>query len=303
MSHRRRQPAAKQTQEATQETPIQETAGAYFYAQTTDEDMVVDATTSASSSSSLSKDRDSPPGSSNGASSKAPASSESGGDPFASRPQTANAAGSVVSLTAYSNYGGEQYASGQQRPPSPRRSGDIANYTFASRRGSVADLTRVAPVGAASIPAVPSSASIATSRPGSSGFRESFMAPPPMSRRPPSSYTRPGSSGSRNVASVVYPNEKVRVTANRMQSSMLEPDAVIDKPWITKPDSRARISWWLTIAFTVLGLCAGAARIYFGYIGVAMIEQNLCLVMEDNFDGPELDSSIWSHEVDLGGFG
>ena len=59
----------------------------------------------------------------------------------------------------------------------------------------------------------------------------------------------------------------------------------------------------MTVAFTIVGLCAGAVRVYFGFIGVPMIEQNLCLILEDNFDGNELDKSVWSHEVDLGGFG
>jgi hypothetical protein len=83
----------------------------------------------------------------------------------------------------------------------------------------------------------------------------------------------------------------------------LPEDAKLDKPWIAKPETRARISWWLTIAFTILGVCGGVARIYFGFISIPMIEQNLCLVLEDNFDGNDLDTSIWSHEVDLGGFG
>ena len=102
----------------------------------------------------------------------------------------------------------------------------------------------------------------------------------------------------------MYPSDKSRYAGgSRMRSTALPPDVPLNKLWITKRDSRARISWWLTVAFTIVGLCAGALRIYFGYMGIPMIEQNLCLVLEDNFDNGQLDTSIWSHEVDLGGFG
>ena len=34
-----------------------------------------------------------------------------------------------------------------------------------------------------------------------------------------------------------------------------------------------------------------------------MPQHEYCLVMEDNFDGPSVNTSIWDFEVQVGGFG
>lgn len=46
---------------------------------------------------------------------------------------------------------------------------------------------------------------------------------------------------------------------------------------------------------------ASAVRCYFGYIGVPRYKHALCPVLEDNFD--TFDTDVWSHEVQLDGFG
>ncbi|KAF8460789.1 glycoside hydrolase family 16 protein [Russula ochroleuca] len=61
----------------------------------------------------------------------------------------------------------------------------------------------------------------------------------------------------------------------------------LTKPWVGKKDKAARISYFVTYSMLLLGIAATA----------------LCLVLEDEFNGNDLDASVWMHEVDLGGFG
>ncbi|KYK58724.1 gram-negative bacteria-binding protein 1 precursor [Drechmeria coniospora] len=74
-----------------------------------------------------------------------------------------------------------------------------------------------------------------------------------------------------------------------------------EKPWLEDPAMAKKIRWNNLIVWTWIGL---------GFIGAAIIAffqirpyQNLpyCLVYEDHFD--RLDSDIWTHEVQLDGFG
>lgn len=76
----------------------------------------------------------------------------------------------------------------------------------------------------------------------------------------------------------------------------------ITKPWLGKKDKAARISYFLTYSMLVLGIAVGALRCYTGWRSVP-IAGKLCLVMEDEFNGNDLDTNVWRHEVDLGGFG
>jgi hypothetical protein len=76
----------------------------------------------------------------------------------------------------------------------------------------------------------------------------------------------------------------------------------IIKPWVGKKDKAARISYFLTYSMLLIGIAAVALRCYNGWRSVSLLEK-LCLVLEDDFNGNDLDTSIWMHEVDLGGFG
>jgi len=76
----------------------------------------------------------------------------------------------------------------------------------------------------------------------------------------------------------------------------------ITKPWTGKKDRAARISYFLTYTILLLGIAVVALRCYTGWRSVHLVEK-LCLVMEDQFNGNDLDTNVWIHEVDLGGYG
>jgi hypothetical protein len=76
----------------------------------------------------------------------------------------------------------------------------------------------------------------------------------------------------------------------------------ITKPWVGKKDKAARISYILTYSMLLLGVLAAAARCYTGWKSVSLIG-NLCPVLDDDFSGNDIDTSVWMREVDLGGYG
>ncbi|PVH81977.1 glycoside hydrolase family 16 protein [Cadophora sp. DSE1049] len=73
----------------------------------------------------------------------------------------------------------------------------------------------------------------------------------------------------------------------------------IEKPW-----TKERRSVWPTV-IPCFGFACGLALIaVMVYLGVKSVPRHeYCLVMEDGFDGPTLNTSIWQYEVQLGGFG
>lgn len=86
----------------------------------------------------------------------------------------------------------------------------------------------------------------------------------------------------------------------RPASTMLSGE--ITKPWVGKKDKAARISYFLTYSMLLVGIIGAGLRCYTGWRSVPMMGK-LCLVMEDDFSGNDLDTSVWEREVDLGGFG
>jgi beta-glucanase (GH16 family) len=62
-----------------------------------------------------------------------------------------------------------------------------------------------------------------------------------------------------------------------------------------------RIAYWLTYGVAFLGIVASALRCYFGYMSVPQFKHPLCQVMNDDFD--TFDTTAWTHEVQLDGFG
>jgi hypothetical protein len=116
--------------------------------------------------------------------------------------------------------------------------------------------------------------------------REAFHAPP---SRPMTAF------------STALPNTKIR--GERMRSTMLASDTSITKLWLEdKRDSFSRIAYFLTYTVMLLGVLGGALRCFFAWKDVRLMSDNLCLVMEDNFDGSEL-SGNWMKEVQMDGFG
>ncbi|EMD36207.1 glycoside hydrolase family 16 protein [Gelatoporia subvermispora B] len=77
-----------------------------------------------------------------------------------------------------------------------------------------------------------------------------------------------------------------------------------DKPWLEKKDWRERASWWFTLCLMFVGAGGGAILCYFGFRGVNILKDDqICLVMEDDFSGSSLDTSMWTLDVEMGGFG
>ncbi|GLB41072.1 putative glycosyl hydrolases family 16 [Lyophyllum shimeji] len=71
-------------------------------------------------------------------------------------------------------------------------------------------------------------------------------------------------------------------------------------------DARDRAAWWLTLACLLLGAAASALLCWTGIRDVKsrmLDESGLCLVMDENFEGGQLDDTRWGREVEAGGFG
>ncbi len=124
-------------------------------------------------------------------------------------------------------------------------------------------------------------------RPHSAAPREAFSSPRPR----PMTYTSVNQGTRSRLA-------KRKLVASTMLSGE------ITKPWVGKKDKAARISYFLTYSMLLLGIAAAGLRCYFGWRSVSMISPgHLCPVLDDDFNGNDLDPSVWMREIDLGGFG
>jgi hypothetical protein len=77
--------------------------------------------------------------------------------------------------------------------------------------------------------------------------------------------------------------------------------ANIEKPWI---EERGREREWGTILpliGIIMGLCIAGGLVYLGISSVA--NHTYCEVLMENFDSSTLNSSVWTKEVQSGGFG
>jgi hypothetical protein len=86
----------------------------------------------------------------------------------------------------------------------------------------------------------------------------------------------------------------------RPMSTMLSGE--VTKPWVGKKDKAARVSYILTYTMAFVGVIGAALRCFYGWKSVSLIGR-LCPVLDDDFNGSDLDSSVWMREVDLGGYG
>jgi beta-glucanase (GH16 family) len=87
------------------------------------------------------------------------------------------------------------------------------------------------------------------------------------------------------------------------KSTVLNENEEVHKPWL---ESKARKSanrkaYWLFIMGIVIGLLAAVAVIYTGYASVK--HYNFCLVLDESFSGDSINTNIWFHEQETGGFG
>jgi hypothetical protein len=111
--------------------------------------------------------------------------------------------------------------------------------------------------------------------------RDSFMSPP---ARPTSAY------------------QFLHVTKTPPKfikpSTMLTSE--IEKPWRSGKSSQKRIAYWITYAAAALGVVVSVLQCYFAWKSVPILG-NLCPIMDEEFE--TLNTDIWSHDVDLGGYG
>jgi len=98
----------------------------------------------------------------------------------------------------------------------------------------------------------------------------------------------------------------VKIERERAKSTMITPDAIIPKPWMSTRDPYQRISYILTYLIVILGFLLGGVRIFFGWRNVKLMQGNLCMVMDENFDsdiGIFGDNGKFFREVEMSGFG
>jgi len=87
---------------------------------------------------------------------------------------------------------------------------------------------------------------------------------------------------------------------------MLSARGPVEKPWITTRDPSTRIAYFLTYGVMLLGVAATAIRCWFSWRDTPMLPENLCLVMDENFDSADGifgENGKFFREVDMSGFG
>ena len=137
-------------------------------------------------------------------------------------------------------------------------------------------------------------------------FRAPFLAP---SSRPNSSFWAPPSYAVAPVASPTASTTALPLTPFKAKppapsTRLAAPLEKADKPWLQKREKGSRSSYILTLSCIFLGLCGAGALIYFGYSGVHLLDESkLCSVLDEQFNGPDLDGNTWTPTVELGGFG
>ncbi|KAF8631464.1 hypothetical protein AX15_002401 [Amanita polypyramis BW_CC] len=141
-------------------------------------------------------------------------------------------------------------------------------------------------------------------------FRAPFLSPasrPSSSLWSPPSYpthlvgTDP-SSPSASSAALPYalPKSKPPLPSTRIAV----PIPASEKPWLSKKEPRETLGYFITVICLLLGLGGAAVLCWRGISSVQKLDPSrLCLVLDENFDGTSLDNSVWSLDVELGGFG
>ncbi|KAG6856109.1 hypothetical protein H0H87_007361, partial [Tephrocybe sp. NHM501043] len=153
-----------------------------------------------------------------------------------------------------------------------------------SRATSVADLGRFS----GNFSSRPSTADFQSNRGSTTRLREAFASPPP----------RPLTMMS--VAPVA------KVERARPKSTMLAAKGTLEKPWIEERDPYSRIAYFITYGVMLIGIACGVVRCYTGWRDVPLINSNLCLVLDENFDSEDGvfgDNGKFFREVDMSGFG
>jgi hypothetical protein len=92
----------------------------------------------------------------------------------------------------------------------------------------------------------------------------------------------------------------------RMSSNLI--NGPVPKPWLDKPQPRARISYFMVYGLGLLGLALGAIQCIFTAKNVEIDREPLCLVFDEEFDRSDqdvfaTDGGSFFREVGMNGFG
>lgn len=139
-------------------------------------------------------------------------------------------------------------------------------------------------------------------------FRAPFLSPtsrPTSSLWSPPAYPTQFTSPSNfDPSSPALPLEASKAKPPLPSTRLHVPLQKSEKPWLAKREPRACTSYFLTLLFIVIGI--GAAG-YICFVGVKSVHllspSQLCIVLDEQFTSGSLDSSTWSQDVSLGGFG
>ncbi|KAL0574640.1 hypothetical protein V5O48_007336 [Marasmius crinis-equi] len=144
-------------------------------------------------------------------------------------------------------------------------------------------------------------------------FRAPFLSPasrPSSGLWSPPSYVDPSNLSSTNspsVSSTALPSAKRPLPSTRLAKPLTRSD----KPWLSgrrgiATSERSRSSYFLTLFCLFLGIAGAAALCFFETRPNKihrLADSDLCLILNDQFNNGDLDTSVWKRDVGLGGFG
>ena len=196
-------------------------------------------------------------------------------------------------------------AEGLPLPQPPFLSNPRSNVPYHSSAGSVSNTTLYRSSAAAGIADTGSSTLPRASSATTMTFRSPFLSP---ASRPSSTWSysnalpfnAPSNTNSTTVLPLP-PIQKKAMTSTRLREKFGDED----KPWLALEKTKLeRASKWVTFAGLLLGIVVAAILIFRGYQTVHILQNSqLCIVLDDDFSGGSLDTSTWSLDVELGGFG
>ncbi|KAG5352849.1 hypothetical protein C0989_012603 [Termitomyces sp. Mn162] len=97
-----------------------------------------------------------------------------------------------------------------------------------------------------------------------------------------------------------------KIKPTRHKSTMLSSKETLEKPWLKERDPYSRVAYFITYGVMLIGIACGAIRCYYGWKNVPLIKENLCLVLDEEFNSEEGvfgDNGTFFREVDMSGFG
>lgn len=131
-------------------------------------------------------------------------------------------------------------------------------------------------------------------------FRPPFLAP---SSRPSSSLWSPPAYNTQLASSQNASTTALSKSKPLPSTRLAAPIEKSEKPWLSKPEPGTRSSYWSTLLLILLGLAGAGVLCWQGVSNVPLLNQKLCLVLSEDFTSQDLDTSTWTKDVELGGFG